>query len=222
MANRLKTSAVRCILFDLDGTLYDSPQYSQKFETEIASFVSEKLSIDPESARTLLNERRREHLTLTRALKSLGIDRDIFFESMAARIDPAEHISEDLKVQEVISTLRAEGFKVGLVSNSGRPLVEKILEALQLDSSSFDTIITSSEVQPKPSREPFLLAMKSMSCRSENAIYVGDRDEAELRPAKEIGIRTILLDRSGGTSPCWADAVVRNLSEIPKVANEIL
>jgi HAD superfamily hydrolase (TIGR01549 family) len=189
---------------------------------EIVKFVSENLSVNLDSARVLLKERRRELVTLTRALESLGVDRNVFFESMATRIDPADYLSEDANVNAVIATLRRQGFKVGLVSNSGRPLVEKILKAIRLDSSTFDAIVTSSDAQPKPSREPFLLAMSLMRCGQADVIYVGDRDEAELHPAKEIGIRTILLDRTGLVSPRWADAVVRNLSEIPRVANAIL
>lgn len=222
MAEQPKTSGTRCILFDLDGTLYDSPQYSQRLEAEIVRFVSENLSVDLGSARVLLNERRRELVTLTRALESLGIDRNVFFESMATRIDPADYLSEDVTVHAVIATLKEQGFKVGLVSNSGRPLVEKILKALRLDSSAFDAIVTSSDVQPKPSPEPFLLAMRLMRCGQRTAVYVGDRDEAELHPAKEIGIRTILLDRTGYAAARWADAVVRNLSDIPQAANGML
>jgi FMN phosphatase YigB (HAD superfamily) len=64
--------------------------------------------------------------------------------------------------------------------------------------------------------------LKLLNCGRESAIYVGDRDEAELRPARELGIRTILLDRVGKSPSRWAVAVVRKLSEIPDVAKEML
>jgi len=212
----------RCILFDLDGTLYDSADYSRRLEEEIARFVSEKLSLDLDSTKALLKQRRKELGTLTRTLESLGIDRNLFFDSMAARIEPAEYLTEDARVHVVINTLKEEGFKVGLVSNSGRPLVEKILKALRIDPSVFDALVTSSDVRPKPSPEPFLLALKLLNCTTATAIYIGDRDEAELHPAKELRIRTILLDRVGNTSARWADVVVTNLSEIPRVAKTIM
>jgi HAD superfamily hydrolase (TIGR01549 family) len=221
LSEQSNASTACCILFDLDGTLYDSSQYSKRLEEEIVRFLAENLLVDAESAKRLLNLRRRELLTLTRALESLGIDRTTFFESMAARIDPADYISEDATLQTVIAELKGLGYRVGLVSNSGRPLVEKILKALRLDSSLFDAIVTSSDVQPKPSHEPFLCALRLMSCTAGSAIYVGDRDEAELHPAKEIGIRTILLDRSGCTAAHWADVVVRDMSEIPQAARRM-
>lgn len=210
-----------CILFDLDGTLYDSPRYSQRLEEEIAIFVSEKISVDVGRARAVLAERRKELGTLTRTLESLGIEREDFFESMATRIQPGKYIPEDASVKLMIETLKARGFKVALVSNSGRPLVEKILEALGLDDSIFDATVTSSDTRPKPSTEPFLRVLTLTNCDKAGAVYVGDRDEAELHPARNIGIRTILLDRKGNTQTRWADVVISDLSQVSDVVTRM-
>jgi len=69
---------VRCVLFDLDGTLYESPEYSDRLETEIVSFVSERLALDESETKELLNQRRKQLGTLTRTIQSLGIDRNVF------------------------------------------------------------------------------------------------------------------------------------------------
>ena len=212
----------RCVLFDLDGTLYNSQPYSQKLDDEITKYVAEELSSDYEDAKLLLEQRRKNLGTLTRSLASLGIDRHRFFVVMADRVNPSEYLSADPRVPMTLAKLRRYGFRIGLVSNSGRPLVEKILEALQMGPSNFDATVTSSEVEPKPSPEPFLAALKLLKCGRELAIYVGDRDEAELRPAKTLGIRTILLDPSGESTARWADAVVGDISEIPTTAKSIL
>jgi putative hydrolase of the HAD superfamily len=211
----------RCVLFDLDGTLYESQAYSQKLEDEITKYVAEALSSDYEHAKLLLQQRRKNLGTLTRSLESLGIDRHRFFEVMADRVNPSEYLSVDSRIPSALAKLRLYGFKVGLVSNSGRPLVDKILKALQISPSNFDVTVTSSEVEPKPSPEPFLSALKLLRCRRESAIYVGDRDEAELRPAKTLGIRTILLDPSGKSTSRWADVVVDDISQIPTTAKNM-
>ena len=212
----------RCVLFDLDGTLYNSTEYSQKMEEEIAKFVSAEIHTNYGDAKRILEECRKKLGTLTKSLESLEIDRARFFMRMAARIEPSQYIPKDPTILATITSLREQGFKVGLVSNSGRPLVDKVLRALQLDESTFDVTVTSSDVRPKPSAEPFLLALKLLRCRPESAIYVGDRDEAELRPAKELGIRTILLDRTGKYSARWADVVLTKLGAIPVIANQLL
>jgi putative hydrolase of the HAD superfamily len=208
-----------CVLFDLDGTLYDSPAYTERVEKEIISIVSRRLGISREQARAELGQRRKKLLTLTRTLESLGIDREHFFRELAERIDPTEYIAEDLIVREIIVSLRGRGIRVGLVSNSGRVLVEKVLRAIGLEMDSFDVVVTSSESEPKPSPQPFLLALSRLGVDRSRAMYVGDRDEAELRPAKELGIKTILLDRTGVQESRWADHVIRTIGDVPSISD---
>jgi HAD superfamily hydrolase (TIGR01549 family) len=205
---------VRCVLFDLDGTLYDSPEYSVRLEGEIVRFVSERLGLGEFETKTLLNKRRKELGTLTRTIQSLGIDRNAFFDAMAERIDPSLYISRDPIVRSVIEALRERGFKVGLVSNSGRPLVKKILSAIGLEDNLFDTIVTSTEAEPKPSPQPFQLATDKASCAPNEIAYVGDREEAEIQPANNFGLRTVLLNRDCTVLNTCADATIRNLREV--------
>lgn len=51
IASDKEANGNRCVLFDLDGTLYDSPEYSQKVEEETARFVSEEFSTNFEDAK---------------------------------------------------------------------------------------------------------------------------------------------------------------------------
>ena len=209
--------SVSCILFDLDGTLYDSPEYSVRLEAEIVRFVSEQLRLGESETKALLDRRRKELGTLTRTIQSLGIDRNAFFDTMADRIDPSLYIPGDPTVRSVIGTLKERGFKTGLVSNSGRPLVRKILGAVGLEESLFDVTVTSTEAEPKPSPQPFLLAMKKVGCNADEIVYVGDREEAEIRPARRFGLKTVLLDRDGATRMTCADVVIRNLTDVLEV-----
>jgi len=209
--------SVSCILFDLDGTLYDSPGYSERLEVEIVRFVSERLGLGESETKTLLKQRRKELGTLTRAIQSLGIDRNAFFDAMADRIEPSLHIPKDSTVRSVIETLKERGFKIGLVSNSGRPLVRKILGAIGLEESLFDVTVTSTEAEPKPSPQPFQLAMKKIGCNADEIVYVGDREEAEIRPARRFGLKTVLLDRAGAAQMTCADVVIRNLTDVLEV-----
>ena len=122
----------------------------------------------------------------------------------------------------MILDLKELGFKVALVSNSGARLVAKILKALRLDSA-FEVIVTSSDAPPKPSTEPYLRALKLLNGDKARAIYVGDRDEAELYPAKQLGIHTILIDRTGSSAlPHWADTVVTAPSEVVDAAQHLI
>ena len=209
-------SPVRCILFDLDGTLYDSTEYSAYFDSEITELISHALHLERSAASRILQTRRKELGTLTRAVESMGIDRQRFHRLVAERIDPSRYLSADEAARNAIQQLRSRGLKIGLVSNSGRALVMKILAALGLEPALFDAIVTGTDVEPKPSHQPFEFALRQLKCDSSETVYVGDRDEAEIKPAHEIGLRTILISQKANPSSKWADRVINKISELPK------
>jgi len=214
----VKLGPVRCVLFDLDGTLYDSPEYNRYFDTEIINIVSNFLKVEPSEASRLLSTRRKEIGTLTGAMESLGIDRQQFHVLVAEQINPNLYLSPEKTIREVLDRLRSRGLKLGLVTNSGRNLVSKILDALGLKTEFFDVIITGTDVKPKPSHEPFLLALKQLGCRIEETAYVGDREEAEIRPAHEVGLKTVLISRETDQRHFkWADAVIHEMDQLENV-----
>jgi HAD superfamily hydrolase (TIGR01549 family) len=215
---------IHCVLFDLDGTLYDSKEYSKYFDSEITSIMSEFLQVESGEASRILQSRRKEKGTLTAAVESLGLDRQQFHRLLAERVNPGLYLSSDPVTRSVISGLRDEGLRIGLVSNSGRGLVYKILDALELEHELFDVIITGTDVEPKPSHKPFLLALEKLKCDKASAVYVGDREEAELRPAHELGLRTVLISRptNQGRNAKWADVIIDDLTELEKAIVEKL
>jgi len=212
-------TSISCILFDLDGTLYDSLAYNEYFDSKMRAIVAEFLHVDLNDATGLLRERRKEYGTLTRAMGSLGINRLEFHRLVAEHVDPTIYLSSDRRTREVIDHLRERGLKVGLVSNSGRELVRKILNALSLPPQLFDVIVTGTDVEPKPSHQPFLLALEQIGCDRAHTMYVGDREETELRPAHELGLKTVLIARTADREhpPKWADVTIKNIAELEKV-----
>ena len=207
-----------CILFDLDCTLYTSAEYSDRLESEILQYVSWKLRMPECECRQLLKDRRKRLGTLTRTLASLNIDREQFFRDIAERLEPSQYLSGDAKVRSMLDELRRQGFKLALVSNSGRPLVLKILTAIGLDTELFDAVVTSSDAEPKPSHASFELAMNRLGCTAKSTVYVGDRVDSELRPAHELGISTILVGGEKSDLPSqYVDLILEDITELPRV-----
>lgn len=215
----MKVGPVRCVLFDLDGTLYDSPEYNRYFDSEMVNIVANFLKVEPLEASQILSLRRKEKGTLTGAMESLGIDRQHFHALVAERINPSLYLTSEKTVREVISRLKERDLKIGLVTNSGRNLVTKILDALNLETRYFDVIITGTDVEPKPSHEPFLLALERIGCKIGETVYVGDREEAEIRPAHDIGLKTVLISRKAekGQDTNVADVVIYDFTELENV-----
>jgi len=206
--------SVECILFDLDGTLYYSPDYNARVEAEMTVIVAQTLKTDISKAELRLGEERKKQGTLTGALRVLGVNRSLFFEALAEKIEPLTYLTQDPSVISTVSGLKKRGFKLGLVTNNGRRMVEKILRAIGLEASQFEVIVTSDDSEPKPSSQPFLFALDKLKCTPDETVYVGDRVQAELLPAKELGIKTVLLAREKNTQSDQVDVVITRLPEV--------
>ena len=83
----------------------------------------------------------------------------------------------------------------------------------------------------KPDKEIFLRALAMANCRPENAVMVGDRLDNDIRPAKELGMKTIRIRKGLAVymrPSCPAevpDFTVDNLSQIlsiPCLIEELL
>ena len=96
----------------------------------------------------------------------------------------------------------------------------------------FSVIASSAELGvSKPDSEIFLQALAMADCKPENAVMVGDRLDNDIRPAKELGMKTIQI-RKGiavyANLSCGAevpDFTVDSLSEIlsiPCLIEELL
>ena len=209
-----KKLIVQCILFDLDGTLYYSPDYNARVEAEITAIVAQTLKADVSKAKLGLDEERKRRGTLTGALRVLGVNRSLFFQTLAEKIDPLTYLTRDRSTILTVEILKKRGFRLGLVTNNGRKMVEKILGAIGLEASLFDVTVTSDDSEPKPSSQPFLFALDKLKCQPDEAVYVGDRVQAELLPARKVGIKTVLLARERVTHSDQVDVVIARLPEV--------
>ncbi len=215
MASRRHTT-IKALLIDLDGTLYQSARYSRALGKAMDKTLAELLEVDVDSARTILAERKKVVGTVTRSLESLGVNRRTFFQNLSINIDPNAFLRPNRTRSKTLRYLRRKKLKMALVSNSGRPLVTKILRALRISPKLFDAVVTSDEAEPKPSLQSYRVCLNLLSTNPRVAAYVGDRSDIELKPAKKLGLVTILV-ASSGRSDGWADYVIRRFSDLPRL-----
>ena len=121
--------------------------------------------------------------------------------------------------EETLRTLCDKGYQLGIIANQN-PGAKDRLDAWGL-GRYFSVIASSAELGiSKPDKEIFRLALAMADCRPENAVMVGDRLDNDIRPAKELGMKTIQI-RKGiavfAKPSCEAevpDFTVDSLSEI--------
>ena len=93
-----------------------------------------------------------------------------------------------------LSHLRHTGYRLGIISN-WEPWVTDLLDMLDL-TSIFDHVVISGVCgMEKPDSRIFAFALAQCGCSPESVVYVGDRPSHDVDPAREVGIRSILVDR---------------------------
>jgi putative hydrolase of the HAD superfamily len=119
-------------------------------------------------------------------------------------------------VPEVLRELHASGLKIGLITNSHRCLhsfeIHFALEGLfSVTLSSLD----HGYMKPHPSI--FESALQAVNVEPAAAVMVGDSFRHDVEGARRLGMRGVLVARSGGEpAACPPDvAVIQSLRELP-------
>jgi putative hydrolase of the HAD superfamily len=118
-------------------------------------------------------------------------------------------------VPDVLRRLHAAGLKIGLISNTERCLASFqthfALEGL------FSVAISSSDhgyMKPHPSI--FEAALRQVDAAPHEAVMVGDSLAHDIEGARRLGMRAVLVSRSGRTEACPPDVpAIRSLRELP-------
>ena len=96
------------------------------------------------------------------------------------------------RVRELLLKLKGFGLKLGVVSDERSTYLREGLKVMKV-ANLFDVIVASEDVKrEKPDPALFLHALALLRCRPNEVIYVGDDPLKDIRPAKELGMITVL------------------------------
>jgi HAD superfamily hydrolase (TIGR01509 family) len=211
-------STIGAILFDMDGVLMDSEPLhlratqlalgdrgSSFTEQDNLAFVGAtdpevfrvlRVLFDLETATAELVNRKREHLiALVRA---------------EGRPLPG--------VPEVPLRLRDTGLRLGLVSASARPVIDAVLQAVELDGA-FDTVVSGDEVaRGKPAPDGFLIAARRLATDPERCLVVEDSRNGVLAgKAAGMTVAAVPGPTTKGQDFSPADLILPSLEALPKL-----
>ncbi|MHA1521375.1 MAG: HAD family hydrolase [Promethearchaeota archaeon] len=193
---------ISCVLFDLDNTLVGIPNTYSFFDTIIQEVVGQDfhLSVPSKEARDNLWRSGNGFIEI---LAQWGISHpNHFWEYFDKRdaVKRKELISRDLLIlyPDVIPTLdklRGQNIPMGIVTNTPNFIALPELEHFQLDPY-FGTIIGQGDKQEKAKPEPdgILEAIRDLSVKPDNAIFVGD-SSVDVLAANNAGVYPILISR---------------------------
>ncbi|MDE1833107.1 MAG: HAD family hydrolase [Candidatus Micrarchaeota archaeon] len=98
--------------------------------------------------------------------------------------------------REGLERFRSAGVRLGVVSNADRRRVTVLLNAL--GNPSFDVVLSSDDVESKPSGDGILRAMRTLSADSRRTYYVGDSVK-DVQAARQAGCKSVIILTGHGT-----------------------
>lgn len=132
-----------------------------------------------------------------------------------AAIDITQVQSFYLNRNRMILEKLTSHYQLGIISNFSGNL-EVILKEFKLDHY-FTFVLDSYHVGfSKPNPEIFKLAISKTNCPSNKLVFIGDNIDRDIMPAKNLGMKTILISDKETTSP--ADYTLSTLSSLLEVA----
>jgi HAD superfamily hydrolase (TIGR01509 family) len=186
---------IKVILFDLDGTLYNSTEVRDKF-AEAAYHTLAKLKNIPvkdaasliEGAREKLHKKHGFPVPYTLTLVRFGIPVETWHEENIAFFDPRDYLCANGELREMLLNLKKR-CRLVILTNNNEVQTTRILEALKV-GDLFDHVFTYNTFRTmKPNPRFFKKAAKAMNVAPGECLVVGDRYSVDLIPAQDLGMK---------------------------------
>jgi pyrophosphatase PpaX len=179
-----RTSSIRAILFDLDGTLVDTFHlYMEAYRRALRPVLGRELEAEDVAAQRPSSERRflEDWLGTERAAECHAAMVQHYGELHATMCEGTYD-----GVREMLQALRAAGIPLGIVTGKGRAAWE--ITSHELHLGDFEVVVTEDDVaEPKPHPGGLLAALAELDLRPENAVYIGD-SAGDLEAGRQAGM----------------------------------
>ncbi len=191
---------IKAVIFDIDNTLIDFWKFKSKcIDSAIDAMINAGLKIKKDEARKIIyklfEEFGMEHKYIFQKflIKALGkIDyRLLSYALLAYRKMRSDLLVPYPGVKETISRLNKK-YKTAIISDAPREKAWLRLVLMEIDSL-YDVVVTFEDTKKrKPNKMPFLVALKKLGIKPEEALFVGDSISRDMIGGKSVGMKTAL------------------------------
>lgn len=186
---------IKVILFDLDGTLYKSPEVRKKFAEAAYHALAKLKKISVKEAKSMIEETREKlkekhgfPVPYTLTLVRFGMPVEMWHKENIDFFDPRDYLSQNGELKEMLLGLRKR-CRLAILTNNNEVQAQRILEALQV-GDLFDRVFSYNSFKTmKPNPEFFMKAAKEMDVNPDECLVVGDRYSVDLIPAQDLGMK---------------------------------
>ena len=215
---------IKTVLFDLDGTLLNRDASVQQFIAAQYQRFNSALGHIPQRnyvARWIELDRR-GHVWKDVVYQQLVLEFDITKLSWQDLLHDYEtqfifHCVPFDGLKEMLFCLKQRGYWLGIITNGRGVFQSRAMDGLGI-TSFFDTILISEiEGIRKPQSEIFHRALSRLNSVADETVFVGDDSEADVRGAKDAGLKAVWKRNPFHIEPREADAVIDELYELPNL-----
>lgn len=215
---------IQAVLFDLDGTLLDRDtsllrfvhdQYERIGALQLVQkdvFCERFIELDQHGY--VWKDKVYEQLVAEFAIPDL----DALFLLQDYISQFPQHCIAFPHLHETLGQLQQQGIKLGLISNGFGQFQYANLQALGIAHFFEAVLISEWEGLRKPDPAIFQRALSKLRVPPEQAIYVGDHPENDVRASRAVGMKAVWKRSDQFAAAAEADAVIADLAEVIGIA----
>ena len=221
MRDRIDISKIKGVLFDLGGTLIEYVNDPPKavFENFTSHLTLDDPQIGYHDFKALIDSywvhMQKEFYSAPEDLNILEYNRRFlvkhgFSDATSQRMSkPFSDMIFELELEgtrlkdgaiELLDLLKSKNLKIGIITNASHneKRIRQVLGKVGIENY-FETLVISSEVGiKKPDPGIFLIALKNLGLKHDEAVYIGDRVEYDAKGAENEGMQFILVSKNFG------------------------
>ncbi len=206
------TSDIKCLAWDLDGTLYPpDSRLDQAIESRITAAVARAQNVSYTKAEEMFSNTYKRLRSKTKSLSKLGMSGEEFFLNVWHELDLGQFIQPNPQLAHALRALSESGkFDLVILTNSNTSsTVAAKLAMIGIDPHCFRHILTSVDIGfQKPDPEAFTALLQATNHQPDKVLYIGDRENTDIIPAQLMGLRTALITNNSADSSSQADLIM--------------
>ena len=214
---------IEAVLFDLDGTLLDRRRSFKQFVRDQRERFDALRAVDVEDYVR----------TFVRLDRDGYAPRESVFQGLVENFGLKPALGADLlrdyragfagacvlfpDVVSTLTTIRAAGMKLGMITNGSVQMQSRKLDCLAL-ADRFDAVVISAvEGVHKPDPRIFQLALNRLGTAADRSVFVGDHPEVDVAGARSAGMVAIWRRDPVVSQVVDADVVIDQIEDLSAV-----
>ena len=197
----IEKSKIKCVVFDLDDTLYSDKAYCYRGYSAVARYLQENYSIPAYKAEALLVDafqNANDGKIFNRALSEMNIaqDQNIIQDLVVVYRNHKPDITLPKESVEILDYLKGK-YSLALITDGFLPAQRLKIEALGLEKWFAFTICTEELGREfwKPSEKAYRLVMEDGGFASEECVYIADNPAKDFIAPNKLGWQSVMVEK---------------------------